>query len=391
MLSDQNDYPTSLPRHALRSVMFRSGLTAKLGPRYWQPTSQASFIHELHRRPFQMFADIPTTFADPAYSAMIGPDSARWSLYEETITAIDDAWVEPNRCQIVGPDGRLVRQSMTHLFVPLYPSFWGHRLRRRNSRRVPEAIVYDGFNSTNYYHHLIDCLPSIPLFLERSRLVKDLPLVVNRWIFESPFFAHLRRQSAEFAALNWHVQEPGQWLRVGRAYRLNAVPFDRAAFTFNRGLYGQLSERRGRRIFLSRDSRRFSRGIRNEEAVAALLGTFGFETIYAENLSLEEQQRTFEECEHLVALHGMGLVQQMFMDADRGHVLELMPRNRLHSVYYWQGWTLGMRYYDVLSGSDMDPQGRYEIDLAPLAAAVRKMLNHPTDQRRYGETLIADS
>ena len=334
---------------------------------------------------------MPTTFADSAYDAMIGTDSEHWSHFVETITAIDDAWVEPNRCQIVGADGRLVKQSVTHIFVPLYPSSLDYRWRHRSAHRLTEAIVYDGFNSTNYYHHLIDCLPSIPLFLERSGLAKNLPLVVNRWIFESPFFAYLRQQSATFAELNWHVQDPGQWLQVGRAYRLNAVPFDRAAFTFIRGLYGQLSERRGRRIFLSRDSRRFSRGIRNEEAVAALLGTFGFETIYAENLSLEEQQRTFEECEHLVALHGMGLVQQMFMDSDRGHVLELMPRNRLHSVYYWQGWTLGMRYYDVLSGSDMDRRGCYEIDLARLAAAVRIMLDHPVAQRRYGETLIADA
>ncbi|MCY7339054.1 MAG: glycosyltransferase family 61 protein, partial [Sphingomonas bacterium] len=112
------------------------------------------------------------------------------------------------------------------------------------------------------------------------------------------------------------------------------------------------------------------------------------ETVYAEHLTLEEQQRTFEETTHLVALQGMGLVQQMFMDAPRGHVLELMPVSRLQSEYYWQGWTLGMRFYDVQTGSAMDSSGMYTINLERLAAGVRRMLAHPQGQRRYGETLI---
>ena len=185
------------------------------------------------------------------------------------------------------------------------------------------------------------------------------------------------------------MQEPGEWLRVGRAYRLHAAPFDRGSFATVRALYGRVSEAKGRRVFLSRDPMMYGRGIHNEREVAALLGAHGFETVYAEHLTLEEQQKTFEECTHLVALQGMGLVQQMFMDATRGHVLELMPRNRLQSEYYWQGWTLGMQFYDVQTGSALDDSGKYSIDLARLEAGVRRMLDHPAGQRRYGETLIS--
>ena len=244
MLKDKNDYPLPLPRHALRSAMFCSGLAARLGPAYWRPTAAAAYIDVLYRRTVAMFDGIPGDFADPVYGAMIGPDSARWSRYEETVTAIDDIWVEPNRCQIIGPDGRLVRQSLTHRLVPLFPSAFGYLTRGTGTRlggaRHEEAIVYDGFNSTNYYHHLIDTLPSIALFLERSGLAPDLPLVVNRWIFESRFFAYLRARSPAFAGLNWRVQEPGEWLHVGRAYRLHAAPFDRASFAKVRALYGQV-------------------------------------------------------------------------------------------------------------------------------------------------------
>lgn len=395
MLNDKNDYPTSLPRRALRSAMFRSGLTAQLGPRYWRPTDAAPYIHEIHRRTIEMFDGIPGNFADPDYGAMIGPDSARWSRFEETITAIDDCWVEPNRCQIIGPDGRLVQQSLTHRLLPLFPSAFGYKTRRPGAR-LPEAIVYDGFNSTSYFHHVIDTLPSIELFLERSALAPHLPLVVNRRVFESRFFAYLRQRSPVFAALNWRVQEPNEWLHVGRAYLLNAAPYARSSFARIRALYGHVSDaasehRGGRRVFLSRDPQLYGRGLLNEPEVGALLATYGFETVYAEHLSLEQQQRTFEETAYLVALHGMGMVQQMFMDSAKGHVLELMPRDRLHSVYYWQGWTLGMRFYDVQAGSDMNKAGMYRIDLARLEAGVQRMLDHPKDKRRYGETLIDDA
>ena len=132
----------------------------------------------------------------------------------------------------------------------------------------------------------------------------------------------------------------------------------------------------------------YGRGIHNEAAVAALLGRHGFETVYAEHLSLEEQQRTFEETTHLVALQGMGLVQQLFMAPESGHVLELMPSSRLQSEYYWQGWTMGMRFYDVQTGSAMDGSGRYRIDLVRLEAGVQRMLDHPAGMRRYGETVV---
>ena len=334
-----------------------------------------------------MFDGIPGDFADPVYGAMIGPASALWSRFEETVTAIDDCWVEPNRCQIIGPDRRLVRQSLTHRLVPLFPSAWGYALRGSGSR-IDEAIVYDGFHSSNYYHHLIDSVPGILLFLERSGLPKDLPLIVNRWIFESKFFAYLRARSAAFAGLNWRVQEPGEWLHVGRAYRLHAAPFERGGLAAVRALYGRVAQPAGKRIFLSRDPAMFGRGIVNEREVAALLGAHGFETVYAEHLTLEAQQRTFEQASHLVALQGMGLVQQLFMDADQGHVLELMPSDRLQSEYYWQGWTMGMRFTDVQTGSAMDRSGKYRIDLARLKAGVKRMLDHPADRRRYGETLI---
>ena len=80
---------------------------------------------------------------------------------------------------------------------------------------------------------------------------------------------------------------------------------------------------------------------------------------------------------HLVALQGMGLIQQMFMNPDSAHILEIMPSDRLQSEYYWQGWTLGVRYYDVITGSGMRSDGKYRVDPARVEQAVEQMLALP--------------
>ena len=114
LLTDTNDFPASLPRRALRSLLFRAGLTRFLGELRWRTVRAAPYIHTLYCAPGTMFEGMPTRFEDPVYNALIGPDSAHWAAQEDVITAIDDCWVEPDRCLIVGPDGSLVAQSLPH-------------------------------------------------------------------------------------------------------------------------------------------------------------------------------------------------------------------------------------------------------------------------------------
>ena len=47
-----------------------------------------------------------------------------------------------------------------------------------------------------------------------------------------------------------------------------------------------------------------------------------------------------------------------------------------------------MRYYDVHTGTEMDEAGQYEVDLDRLGLGVQRMLKHPPDKSRYGETLV---
>lgn len=388
MLSDTNDFPASLPRRTLRSLLFRTGLTRWLGELRWRTVGTAPYIHTIYRNPGTMFERMPTRFEDMVYNAMIGPASARWAASEDVITAIDDCWVEPDRCLIVGPDGALVAQSLPHRLKALFPSAVGYACRRWGAARLNEALVYDGSASTNYYHHLVESVASLLLFIDHGGRPRDIPVIVNRWIYDSRFFADLRERNPLFASINWRVQEPGEWIHVDRAYRAHAIPFEAERWRRIRGLYGEVGKPVGRRIFLSRDSKRYTRGLSNEAEIIALLERYGFETVYAEHHSPIEQQRIFESASHLIALQGMGLIQQMFMEPGGAHILEIMPSDRLQSEYYWQGWALGVRYYDVITGSGIGSDGKYRVDSAQVEQAVEQMIAHPDTVQRYGLTVI---
>ena len=390
MFSDKNDYPLPLPRRAVRSILFRTGLQRRLGEAFWEKTDDAPYIHEVRGVVIEQFAHMPTSFDDPIYNAMIGADSARWSLYRERQVRVEECFVEPNRCMVIGKDGKIVRQSIPHPALPMYPNAISHILKSEGDK-VREAILYDGFSSKNYYHHLVDCLTNLAFLIQRTDLSRELPLIINRWIFESRFFSYLRERNPEFAKFNWLVQEPGRWFHVERLHLLRAAPFQRDYWHWLRALYLPLSSGKRTRVFLSRDRRLYSRGIGNEAEVIDMLKRYGFTTVYAEHLAVEDQQRVFEEAECLVALQGMGLAQQFLMDWSNARILEIMPNGRLQSEYYWQGWTLGVRYYDVQVGGSMDQSGSYYVDVDRLEQGVQKLLESPSNVRQYGRVNLLDS
>ena len=388
MLNDRTDYPTTPVRQALRSLLFRTGLTRHLGPRWWKPLDAAPCLTTMAERRTPMFDGMPYAFDDADFSAHARRESRRWGEFRETIIAADGVVVEPNRCQVIGPNGRLISPFNPHRGLHVYPSAWQYQ-GRRIAHRPDQAIVFDGSAGRNLYHFIVDSLMALAWLEEEPGLLpRGLPLVVNRRIADHAFFRHLRSRSSWFDQLPWLVLEPGEFGAVGRAYHVRAAPFREELWRRVRSWYGAVSEPKGRRLFVSRDSKRFGRGVRNEAQVAELLREYGFETVYAEHLGLAEQQATFEEAEHLVGLHGMALVQQIFMPFGEGSLLELMPCDRPQLEYVWTSWVLKRHGYDVLVGSKLDSAMAYEVDPVQLRTKLEGMLALAPAERKFGTTLL---
>ena len=131
-------------------------------------------------------------------------------------------------------------------------------------KHFDKAVVYDGNASRNYYHHFVNAVNSMYLLHKSNNLSTNIPLIVNRKIFRSPFFNYLYSNSEKFRAYNWVIQEPNEWFYVKTVYKLQCLHFDKSPWLFTRNLYTIKSVEPFRKVFLSRDKNHFQRCLQNE-------------------------------------------------------------------------------------------------------------------------------
>ncbi len=130
--------------------------------------------------------------------------------------------------------------------------------------------------------------------------------------------------------------------------------------------------RGSRRLYISRSKASYRRAV-NELEILQLLKDFGFETIYAEDLSWVDQVRCFAQAEAIVGIHGAGLTNMLFSPPG-AVVVELHgPVSRLH---YWNMANVcGHRYACVCSEGSSEhetPESDIQVDLIGLRQAVRQ-------------------
>jgi len=342
--------------------------------------------------------DLPICFDEEVFNTFLRNDLGQWDIQKqvEYVLEIDDVLIEPERCLGTKGLNQLIEQTVVFTADYQYPYILPHLLHRNNPKSIKSAVLYDGSATRNLYHHLIETVCRLSV-LQKTNLPEDIPIIVNRFVYNSPFFQYFFSKSPRFQSFNWLIQEPHEWLKVEKLYRPKALYFGSESWSFTRDLYNLRKVNPNKRIFLSRDKKRFTRGLSNELEVIEMLHKYGFEVAYAEHLSIEEQVKLFQETEYLVALTGMGLIQQFFMSYEKAHIIEIIPVNRLMPEYYCQAYSLGIKYYDVVLGEDIDglPLSasnhkrydglkEYEVNINNLEKAVLKMLNAPANKKVYG-------
>jgi len=376
---------------AVRSLLWRTGIGRKTAELFWRNRSEGSGYNVLSYREENVFDALPAEFDSLEYSAFIKWDNDRNTCKAEYAIAVDNVLLEPERLIGIRAGREVVEQTVVYKWDRQYPYILPYLTGKHQRKTLPAAILYDGSATRNYYHHFVDALSQLT-FLPLSGIPRGLPLLISRAMFQQSFFQYLYERSTYFRSLNWRVVEPNEWLEIKTLYKVQAMQWDPATWRKMRAIY-ELPERRSfRRVFLNRDGRHVGRYLSNEKEVEAMLHRHGFETVFAERLTMDEQTTLFQETEYLVALTGAGLIQQFFMNPDQGHVIEVMPANRLMPEYYWQGAKLGMRYYDVVVGGPMTiREGKdYHMDVAQLEAAVRRMLANTSPSPVLGRTVMRD-
>lgn len=110
------------------------------------------------------------------------------------------------------------------------------------------------------------------------------------------------------------------------------------------------------RIYISR---RKNRMVENETDVFGLLKNMGFEMIRCEDLSFEDQVKTFSNADVVVSPHGAGLTNLLFAK-DNAKVLELRSPTYFGRCYYYLSRHLGFQYYS-LYGEGKLPKTKEEV------------------------------
>jgi hypothetical protein len=207
----------------------------------------------------------------------------------------------------------------------------------------PVALVFDQWSAVNYYHWIIEALPRL-LLIKKHYPQTRLLLVDNNLdyikssveLFGFQDFKKLVEGEIVFAEmLVMPERMGGYWLQdinllrevrqlVLQAYKIeNIVPF--------------------RKVYVSRLKAKMRRVI-NEYQLYELLEEKGFEIVFFETLSFEEQIRLAAETEILIGMHGANLTNILFM-SPTASVIELLNEKNLNLAYFKLSAYCNINYY----------------------------------------------
>jgi capsular polysaccharide biosynthesis protein len=129
-----------------------------------------------------------------------------------------------------------------------------------------------------------------------------------------------------------------------------------------------------RKLYISR-SKQAIRKVINEEEVQSLVKNYGYEVIYPEDYSFEEQVKLFAGCKTMIGLTGSGLTNMLFMQAE-STVLEFKMKGDEHNLHYFSMSSgLHLDYYYLLctvEGKDRF-SGEFQVDIPALRAILRRI------------------
>lgn len=265
------------------------------------------------------------------------------------------------------------------------------RLRPRRTERLPGRFttIWGKFAGSNHYHWLIECLPRLRQLADLGEpppillMPRSMPAVCEESLACClPANMPMRRMDGwvrpeDYVFVSFRHIKPAAWLdEDSRRFVRDAV--------FRR--YGLSADHKGtRRIYLSRSAAALRRLV-NEDEVQEVLAGFGFETVWAERLTFEQQVRVFHGASHVVTVHGAGLANLLF--AGPVGVLELFARGTFTPLYFFLATSLGQRHHFLL-GSEESRLQNFRIDVDELRAAVGNLLADDGARHEWCEARIS--
>ena len=214
---------------------------------------------------------------------------------------------------------------------------------------------------TGYFHWLLEVMPN---FVYTYQYNKDnLKIIVspnaNRYLIE---------------ALNYLLGEKAQKviIKVSKKALVKNIYFatfeDESGFvrikdiSILRSAFKKLMKPTSplKKIYVSR-LKNSKRKIGNELEVEKKVSSYGYEIVYAEELSFEQQIKTFSSASHIIGAHGAGLSNIVWCNPNV-KLIEIFTHNNLHFCYATLALTMNLNYEYLECSEDKNSFGMVNLN-----------------------------
>ncbi len=327
--------------------------------------------------PRERFGGVPPQFGS-AMAALVGRNKSwKLPLKRRAVFAsrLSNVRVIGHKNAIVTGDGRLIAET-------LYQTSREAIAKSLQSSSISRSGDVTGFligNSAywNYYHWLLQCLPSLMLL---GPAVTETPALV------APPLSPWQRRSLELAGVaGLKVEEVGK----GEVREYEALVYP--SILCDRGSYGGIPafyERIRRRVFDGRPgalllyvSRRDTkkRKLDNEEDLERALESIGVQPIVPSEVSLDEQIRLFSMARLVVGPHGAGMTNIVFCHPGT-LVYELHPNIHLNGCFFQASQLFRLAYHADAFAAEAGARRvdtRWSVDIPTVISRVEAILREP--------------
>ncbi|RDV16707.1 glycosyltransferase family 61 protein [Pontibacter diazotrophicus] len=364
-------------RKSFRETVYRSfTLIARILP-LWKETRAEDVLPPMFSLPVSLpvnYEKLPEEFANQFVKTK--------SIPGRRIFVMKDVWVS----------GRGVVFKYLRIFAPSLPWLRDMTLYRKGMlfvkqwakdvQEIPDteivALVYDNWSAENYYHWMIESLPRLllvqkkypdfqllipdpapgyirstidllgfknvlPLSRRDDKVIKVSNLALPELVYyeEEEYGSQSAYRLQQATASEKNMQLPGSvpLPRLEEEELIVKVRRKLLKHFYNKPAVPE------RRIFVSR-SRQNTRRLLNENEVLPVLEKYGFEIIYFEGLSFNEQVQLMLETAVFVSVHGSNMVNILFLQSG-ARVVEMMNQAFLNDAYYLMASSIGLAYYSV--------------------------------------------
>lgn len=259
---------------------------------------------------------------------------------------IKNAWVTSD--SIVFQRGLLVEESLpanadTYYYQFRYFLKKNLKSKKNNLSDGKKYLLATDLESAGHFHWFAEGLPK--LFC-----LKDIAHEFVLLLPDTPYIRKIAIDSLKLLKLDFEdlvLMNESEFYKVKNLYYITKpaqiglndeiMKEIRREFVFGK-------DSGNKKLYISREKAGF-RKVLNEKELIVILKNYGFENVYAEDLSLSEQNDLFSSCGILLGIHGAGLTNCIFMEQG-SKVVELRRKETAKNTGYWHlADSLNHNYY----------------------------------------------